>query len=209
MSRSSGGEGDKRITIHGWSLVELCVVLAIMLVVAGTFIPATMMTLQQYQLRTAATGVATMLQNARMESVRLNRHYTVQQRQLILDGMTYDQLFLDENASGSYDPGEPFVQLPRGVRLDSATAPSLPAATLGFTPQSSTVALSFNGMGLPCVVRNAVCTIWDASGNAVGVVYFMRDTRAATPRWAAVSVSPGGRAHSWRWSSSGSKWLSQ
>ena len=190
----------------GVSLLELCVVVAVMLVVAASTLPTIMTAMQQYRLRTAARDVAAMLQRARMRSVRDNRHYTVQERQITQAGVSYYQLFLDQNGNGTYEGGEVVVQLPAGVRFNSASAPSCSAATLGYTPQPSSTALSFNALGLPCVMRNGICTNWDANGNAVGVVYFLQDSRHAASAWAAVAVTPAGRARLWQWSSSSSQW---
>jgi hypothetical protein len=69
--------------------------------------------------------------------------------------------------------------------------------------------LSFNAIGLPCVMRNGICTNWDANGNAVGVVYFLQDSRHATAAWAAVAITPAGRARTWIWSASTSQWVVQ
>ena len=194
---------------RGVSLLELCIVLAVMLVVAASALPNVMTALQQYRLRTAARDVAAMLQRSRMNCVRDNRHYTVQEAQVTQAGQSFSQLFLDRNANGTYDRGEPLVQLPREVRFNNASAPSLSAATLGYTPQPPSTALSFNGAGLPCVMRNGICTNWDANGNAVGVVYFLQESAHATSAWMAVAVSPAGRATTWQWSAGSSRWVEQ
>lgn len=194
---------------RGVSLLELCIVLAVMLVVAASALPTMMAAMQQYRLRTAARDVAAMLQRSRLRCVRDNRHYTVQEAQVTHGAQTYSQLFLDQNASGSYDLGEALVQLPRGVRFNSASAPALSAATLGFTPQPASTALSFNGVGLPCVVRNGICTNWDANGNAVAVVYFLQESVHASSAWMAVAVGPAGRATTWRWAAGSSQWLAE
>lgn len=204
QKRTRGG-GDAR----GVSLLELCVVVAVMLVVAASALPNVMTALQQYRLRTAARDVAAMLQRSRMNCVRNNRHYTLQEAQVTQAGQTYSQLFLDQNANGSYDRGEPLVLLPRGVRFNNASAPALSAATLGFTPQPPSTALSFNGVGLPCVMRSGICSNWDANGNAVAVVYFLQDSVRAGSAWMAVAVSPAGRAATWQWSAGSSRWLAQ
>jgi Tfp pilus assembly protein FimT len=193
----------------GVSLLELCIVVAVMLVVAAAALPAMTTAVQQYRLRTAAKDVSAMLQRSRMNCVRHNRHYTVQERQFTQDGLTYNQLFLDQNGNSTFDRGEPVIQLPRGVRFNSASAPALSAATLSFTPQPSSTALSFNGMGLPCVMRNGICTNWDSNGNAVGVVYFLQDSRHAGSAWAAVAVTPAGRARTWLWQAGSSQWVAQ
>jgi Tfp pilus assembly protein FimT len=194
---------------RGVSLLELCIVLAVMLVVAASALPNVMTAMQQYRLRTAAKDVAAMLQRSRMRCARDNRHYTLQNSQITQGNTTYSRLFLDQNADGAYDGGEAIVQLPAGVRFSSASAPVLSAAALGYTPQPSSTALSFNGMGLPCVMRNGVCTNWDANGNAVGVVYFLQDSRPASTAWAAVAVTPAGRTRTWLWSSGSSQWVAQ
>jgi Tfp pilus assembly protein FimT len=193
----------------GVSLLELCVVLAVMLVVAASALPTVMTAMQQYRLRMAAKDVSSMLQRSRMSCVRNNRHYTLLERQVTQGGQSYTQLFLDRNANSAYDSGEPVVQLPRGVHFNNASAPVLSAAMLGYTPQPPSTALSFNGMGLPCVIRNEICTNWDANGNAVGVVYFLQDSRHATTSWAAVAVTPAGRARSWLWLAGNSQWVGQ
>ena len=193
----------------GVSLLELCVVLAVMLVVAASALPTMTAAMQQYRLRTAAKDVASMLQRSRMSCVRSNRHNTVQEAQVTQGGITYSRLYLDQNANNTYDPGEPVVQLPTGVRVTNAGAPAMPAATLGYTPQPASTALSFNAIGLPCVMRNGICTNWDANGNAVGVVYFLQDSRHATAAWAAVAITPAGRARTWTWSASTSQWVVQ
>lgn len=193
----------------GVSLLELCVVLAVMLVVAASALPTVTTAMQKYRLRMAAKDVASMLQRSRMSCVRNNRHYTLLQRQVTQGGQNYSQLFLDQSTNSAYDRGEPMVQLPRGVQFNSASAPALSAATLGYTPQPPSTALSFNGMGLPCVMRNGICTNWDANGNAVGVVYFLQDSRHATTSWAAVAVTPAGRARTWLWSPGNSQWVGQ
>jgi Tfp pilus assembly protein FimT len=188
------------------SLLELCVVLAVMLVVAASALPTVTAAMQQYRLRSAAKDVASMLQRSRMSCVRNNRHYTLQEAQVTQGGITYSQLYLDQNANSAHDPGEPVVQLPSGVRFSNSSAPALSVATLGYTPQPSSTALSFNAIGLPCVMRNGICTNWDANGNAVGVAYFLQDSRHATSAWAAVAVTPAGRARTWMWSASASQW---
>ena len=141
--------------------------------------------------------------------MRNNRHYTVQEAQITQGGITYSQLYLDQSANTAYDRGEPMVQLPSGVRFSTSSVPALSAATLGYTAQPSSTALSFNAMGLPCVMRNGMCTNWDANGNAVGVVYFLQDSRHAASAWAAVAVTPAGRTRTWMWSANTSQWVAQ
>lgn len=209
MRRTVHSRQPRGSRTQGVSLLELCVVVAVMLVVAASALPGMMTVMQQYRLRMAAKDVAAMLQRSRMRSVRDNRFYTVLEAQTTHGGHTYNQIFLDQNSNSTYDAGEVIMQLPGGVRFNSASAPALSAATLGYTPQPSSTSLSFNGMGLPCVVRSGICTNWDASGNAVGVVYYLQDSQRASVAWAAVTVGPAGRARTWQYSASSSQWVVQ
>lgn len=119
---------------RGVSLLELCVVVAVMLVVAASSLPAVMTVMQQYRLRMATKDVAAMLQRSRMRCVRDNRSYSVLEAQTTHGGHTYNQLFLDQNGNSSFDSGEAIVQLPNGVRFNSSSAPALSAVHPGLHP---------------------------------------------------------------------------
>jgi prepilin-type N-terminal cleavage/methylation domain-containing protein len=182
-------------TQRGFSLIELLIVLAVMLIASAITVPLIMTSVSQYRLRTSAVDLNGLLQRARTRAVRDNRTYAVR------TAASNTQAYLDLNGNNLLDAGEPMIQLQRGVSLNTNPgAAAIPNATLGFPPQSTTVQVNFNARGTPCVIVNAVCSSWDSAGatpNQVGFVYYLQSTSGASTSWVAVSISPSGRFRSW------------
>src|SRR5438876_1073283 len=163
----------------GFSLVELLVVVAVAMIIGGMCAPLLMNTVNQYQLRAASVDLDNLLQQARMKAVRDNKFYTVK------TNTSNTQLFFDLNGNGSWDAGEPVVVLPRGASAlpgaSGGSNPSLSAATLGFTPQSSGTPIMFNARGTPCLQSAwppwECCSEWQSWATADP-----RETRQA-PCW--------------------------
>ena len=199
----------------GFSLVELLVVMAIIMVVAAIATPSIMDTLNGIRLRSAASEVAGIMQQCRQLAVKNNKYYTV--KPAVVTGAR--AAYVDVNYSNAFDAGapapEPMIQFPQNVSMVTAGAPNT-ANLLGqccttFVPQAATIQPSFNSRGLPCVgaanppPANSLCNIRDAGGNTVGFVYYMNQTRAfGAVGWAAVSVTPAGRIRVWTYS--GANW---
>ena len=185
----------------GFSLIELLIVLAIMLIASAMAVPLIITSVSQYRLRTSVVDLNGLLQRARTRAVRDNRTYAVQTATVTQGGLTYAQAYLDLNGNNILDAGEPMIQLQRNVSLNTSPGTAaIPNATLGFSPQSTTAQVNFNARGTPCVSVNAVCSSWDSAGatpNQVGFVYYLQSTSGASTSWAAVSISPSGRFRSW------------
>jgi prepilin-type N-terminal cleavage/methylation domain-containing protein len=185
----------------GFSLIELLIVLAVMLIASAFTIPLIMTSVSQYRLRTSAVDLNGLLQRARIRAVRDNRTYAVRTATFTQGAFSYSQAYLDLNGNSILDAGEPMIQLQRGVSLNTNPgAAAISNATLGFAPQSTTAQVNFNARGTPCVVVNTICSSWDsaaATPNQVGFVYYLRSTSGANTSWAAVSISPSGRFRSW------------
>jgi prepilin-type N-terminal cleavage/methylation domain-containing protein len=192
----------------GFSLIELLIVIAIIMVVAAMATPSLMNTMNGIRLRSAASEVAGIMQQARQRAVRDNRYYTV--KPAVVTGAR--AAYVDLNYNNAFDGGapapEPMIQFPQSVAVVAAGAPNT-ANLIGqccttFVPQNATILPSFNSRGLPCVGAanpppvNSLCNIRDAGGNTVGFVYYMNQTRAfGAVGWAAVSVTPAGRIRVW------------
>ena len=185
----------------GFSLIELLIVLAIMLIASAMTVPLIMTSVSQYRLRTSAVDLNGLVQRARTRAVRDNRTYAVQTATVTQGGFTYTQVYLDLNGNNILDAGEPMIQVQRNVSLNTSPGTAaIPNATLGFSPQSTTAQVNFNARGTPCVIVNAVCSSWDSAGatpSQVGFVYYLQSTSGASTSWAAVSISPSGRFRSW------------
>jgi Tfp pilus assembly protein FimT len=186
-------------------LTELLIVAAVMMIVGAMAAPSIANTISAYKLRSRAMDVEGLVQRARMRAVRDNAFYFVRTQQVVINGQTITQVYIDLNNNNVAENGERLIQLPASMSMPNAGTPVLSAATLKFTPEPAATPVAFNARGLPCVVIGTQCTNWDAgNNNQVGFVWFLRDTRRNGNGWAAVSISPAGRVKVWSWN--GTAW---
>jgi prepilin-type N-terminal cleavage/methylation domain-containing protein len=200
---------------RGFSLIELLIVIAIIMVVAAMATPNIVNAINDIRLRGAAGNLAGLLQQCRQAALHDNRYYTVKPATVTGAPAAY----VDLNYNSSFDnvapAPEPLIQFPQSVSVASAGAPNtanlVNQCCSTFTPQPASVLPSFNSRGLPCVglsnppPANSLCNTTDAGGKTVGFVYYMNQTRAfGAVGWAAVSVTPAGRIRVWTYS--GSTW---
>jgi prepilin-type N-terminal cleavage/methylation domain-containing protein len=199
----------------GFSLIELLIVIALIMVIAAMATPNVMNAINNIRLRGSAGEVAGLLQQCRERSVRNNRYYTV--KPAVITGA--QAAYVDLNYNNAFDNAaptpEPIIQFPQSVSVVAAGAPNtanlIAQCCTTFTPQPATILPSFNARGLPCVgaanppPANSLCNIRDAGGNTVGFVYYINQTRPfGAVGWAAVSVTPAGRIRVWTYS--GTTW---
>lgn len=193
----------------GFSLTELMVVLAIVLVVGGVSVPTIARSLEQAKLKSAAVQIADIYQQARMRSAQDNSYHEVL---VTPPGALPAQVCVDLNGDGQCGANDPASVLPGQVRLISAGTPSvLDSTALGFyalTNDTSITynqqnmqehALAWNSLGLPCqrTSTTSACA-------AVGWVQYLQLQRTANDSiFAAVSVSPTGRVRIWNYNSGG------
>jgi Tfp pilus assembly protein FimT len=184
---------------RGFSLAELLLVVAIVMVLAVVAIPNVITTIANIRMRSSMTSLSGALQNCRTLAVKRNRtmstHLTLEPHGLIA--------FVKQAEDTSDLNGtDPQVQLQAPVsQVETPSGPGAPAeldaATLGFTPHDGDA--SFNSRGLPCAYSGGSCT-------NKGFLYYFTDTRPVGDNgWAAVSVSPAGRVKKWFWN--GSSWV--
>lgn len=199
----------------GFSLLELLIVMAIIMVVAAMATPSILASINNIRLRGSAGDVAGLLQQCRQAAMHDNRYYTVKPATVTGAQAAYVDLNYNNAFDNAAPNPEPIIQLASNVSVVSAGAPNT-ANLLGqccttFTPQPATILPSFNSRGLPCVgaanppPANSLCNIRDAANNTVGFVYYMNQTRPfGAVGWAAVSVTPAGRVRVWTYS--GTSW---
>lgn len=189
---------------RGFSLLELVVVLAITLVLAGITVPAAIQTWYGLQLRASAGEVADMMQRARMQAARSN--FIVAIRYQVTNGV--QQVYADFNNNGAFNgnSGEPIMDLARisaanGAPSGGAGVPSAFVDTMDTStgaPCDNTCTLAFSPRGLPCNLVGGVCNTPAASY----FVYYFNDGRPNG--WAAVLVSKAGRTRVLLWN--GTTW---
>jgi prepilin-type N-terminal cleavage/methylation domain-containing protein len=186
------GMAAMRSDESGFSMVELMIVCVIMVIISAIAVPNIVMMNRNYKLDAAGHSVASLLQQARMQAVKLNQPQYAQ-----YDGAGV-LAFVNDGSSNTYATGNPDVGLPGGI----AIALAAPAQNLhdqldayiglGGTPAQIGGNIGFNARGLPCNagVSPAVCT--SATG---GYEWFMQNGQGG---WEAVTVTPSGRIKSWR-----------
>ena len=200
----------RRHRSSGFSIVELLVVVAIMLVVAAFAIPTMVTAIDSYQVRGNLGNVGNIAQRCRMQAVRNN-----QSQRLFFTTQSSGQvvLFVESSTSTATTPvsSDPQLWLPMNFTLAGA-APSgtgAPSAMTASTMWGSNINSSlvnqgvdayFNSRGLPCLpAANGVCA------DTNGFVYYLNyKGTGGRPSWAAVSISPAGRIQTWFWN--GGSW---
>jgi prepilin-type N-terminal cleavage/methylation domain-containing protein len=180
---------------HGFTLVELLVVMAIIMVIAAFALPTINKSVANIRLRATATNVNGLIQQLRMQAVRDNRSYTM--RIAVVGGIT--TLYIDSILpstpnvlpNGQFDAGEPSVPIPNDTVINiGAGGPATVPPLVIFPPYvnfATNGLMSFNERGLPCNDPPACRTI------APYILYMQQTRNLAVPGWAAITVTQAGR----------------
>jgi prepilin-type N-terminal cleavage/methylation domain-containing protein len=180
----------------GFSLLELMIVVAIALVLAGLAIPGVMNAIYNSRLRSATANVSGVLQNGRMESIKRNKTISVHFGTVGSGAVAYVDVNGDNNAANT----EPQTQLGSSVTKSASPPSAISTTALGFTSPVSTDP-SFNSRGLPCSIAGSPPT----TTCPAGFVFYFTDSRpVGTVGWSAVSITPAGRIKTWFYD--GSAW---
>ena len=192
-----------RARTRGFSLIEILVVMAVMLVVAAFAIPTLTTTMDGFRLRGAINSASTLTQRMRAEAIRNNTtqrlHFTTVAGKAVLFATDLSDPATAPVAGDTQLHGE--LWLPQQV-----TIPATPATTLtgpamwgsSVTPRANQD-IYFSSRGMPCwtTTPGGICS------PTSGFVYYFKYSGSGT-RWAALSVSPAGRIESWFWN--GTAW---
>jgi prepilin-type N-terminal cleavage/methylation domain-containing protein len=136
MKLNANFVSQRRSPRNGFSLVELVLSLAVLLVITTLAIPVVVRSLQTYQLNASASQLAGMLKFAKFDAIRQNTKVNCQ----IAQSGTSWVVWVDSNGNGTQDGSEPGMILSgSNTMLPSASVPSPSPiiATLG--PGSSSV----------------------------------------------------------------------
>jgi prepilin-type N-terminal cleavage/methylation domain-containing protein len=184
----------------GFSLIELLIVVAIMMVTAAIAIPRVSEILNSVKLRGAAQQLSELYQEARMKAVQDDSYYEVL---LSADGR---QAYVDTAGNGT--AGNLVLYLPPAMSLNNAGVPAgLDKKTLGFDPVLAETSVMFDrdgtnrpglawsSRGLPCQ-RNSATSLCQPG---IGWLQYLQLPEGADIAYAAVSVSPAGRVKVWNY----------
>ena len=195
---------ERNRDVHGFTLIELMMVMAIMLVIAAFATPYMVNVIANVRLRGSMVSLAGVFQECRSQSIKQNQlmitHFST-----LANGPV---AFLKDPTAGSQSLLSTDFQAELGAPI--TYVPSLTGVTGAPTALSSTnlcnvttiltgTDSAFNPRGLPCQYVSA-------SNCSTGsyFVYYFSDTRPLGKNgWGAVSISPAGRIKVWIWSGSG------
>jgi Tfp pilus assembly protein FimT len=180
----------------GFSLIELMLVVAVIMVLAAISVPRLIITISDISLRYSAGDLSGLLQSARIQAVRKNTFYSVVPGTLPAGTPVY---FLDVNKTGTYANGEPMLPLSRSVTVHQGSGSGAPGetaflASLSFTVDATGAPPSFNARGLPCIATAISCPMVSGKGF---VVFLSKAAIMGNIPWTAVVINPSGHIQLW------------
>ncbi len=203
----------------GFSLLELMMVVAIMLVVAAYAIPIWTTAIRTSRIRGAETAYAGLLQMARTRAVNDDRYYSVyiKTATATTPQMAYVDIYPQNingtsgnGPTGNYvagPPSDPMVTLsPEAVPQTAGSAPNTNNLYTSFcsTCMSTNPAIILNTPpawgpdGLPCAPTTSAGgtgLVCNSAGGPIAYVAFFQS--ASNNEWDAVTISPAGRIKTW------------
>src|SRR5947207_175544 len=176
----------------GFSMLELTVVLAIVLIVAALAVPIMSGTIANYKLDAGGHASASLMQQARLLAVKTNQIYYVNS-----DTTVTPNIIFTRTDTGAHQAADPTITLSSDLSFKTTSLPDheqLDDYVQGNTTvvQNPGTTIGFTARGLPCVVSavNPPCQ------QGVAFEWFMQSS--VNRGWEAVTITPAGRIKTWR-----------
>jgi len=193
---------------RGFSLLELCLVLAILMIVAAMLFVSGVTSIRNIRLAQSTTSYANLLQNARIRAVQDDTYYSVR-----TDATTTPPMaFADIAQTGNYSataPADPMMDFLQDVSpMAFATGPGLADLESKFLPAGSTGTVdttdppTFGSRGLPCKPTATAGGTCSSLSAPTSYITFLQNSRST--KWEAVTVSPAARIRIWSYD--GASW---
>jgi prepilin-type N-terminal cleavage/methylation domain-containing protein len=188
---------------RGFSLLELIIVMAISISIVAFATPTFLRAFYTIRLKSAASNLSGLMQQARIQAARRNAVITLKYR---INANT-QQAYIDFNNNDQWDAGEPIISFSGSILMAAgppggAGAPPLYVLvgdTAGVTFDNTTT-LGYSQRGLPCAYAGGLCAT-PAPGY---FVYYIQDLRAGSVGWGGVVVTRSGRTKPIIWN--GASW---
>jgi type IV fimbrial biogenesis protein FimT len=195
----------RRSPRNGFSLVELILSLAVLLVITTLAVPVVVRSLQSYELNSTASQLAGMLKFAKFDAIRQN---TAVSCQILQSGANW-LIWVDSNGNGIPDKAEPQMVITGSDTLlpaASVPSPSAISATLGpgGSPLAWTVLSGSNG-SVWYDQRGVVVTAPGPGGLLSTTIYalYLGNPNDASSGYRAIITMPSGAVQVWTASSAG------
>ncbi|HVS89944.1 MAG TPA: prepilin-type N-terminal cleavage/methylation domain-containing protein [Candidatus Acidoferrum sp.] len=178
--------GSKRTPSNGFSLIEVVVALAVILLLSAIALPAFLNAYRMYQLTDAATQFAGILKFTRFEAIRLNKTVKCQIQQ-VASVPPVTNIWADSDVDGIEDPNEKQLLFSGTVNLVPAAA--VPGAA-GLAAAAGVPALATIGV-VPFDQRGAV-------NPAQVYVFYLSNQGDPSVGARAVILLPSGSVQIWK-----------
>jgi prepilin-type N-terminal cleavage/methylation domain-containing protein len=182
---------------RGFSLIELLVVVAILVILAAMTVPRMSKIISDIRLRYVTQNLSGLLQSARMQAVRRNTYYMIQPTTL----PSGDAAYYVHVKGNPYVAGDPVLPLGGGITVHTGTgsgAPNEATITCGTNCifYAGTDNPGFNARGLPCVgvVNGNSCPQNATQGF---VLFVSKPSLTGNTDWAAVVITASGHLQIW------------
>jgi Tfp pilus assembly protein FimT len=193
---------------RGFSLLELCLVVAILMIVGSLVFVNSVTAIRNIRLTQSATSYANLLQHARIRAVQDDTYYMVR----TVAGTDPPTAFIDLTQTGTYSasgPSDPMMVFLQDVNpMPFSDGPGLTDLKSKFLPVTGTGTVdtvdagpTFGPRGLPChptAPTGGTCS----SMTPTSYVTFLQN--AQSQKWEAVTVTPAGRIGVWSYD--GTSW---
>lgn len=170
---------------RGFSLIEVVVVMALMLVLSSIAIPSVMSSMNIYRLNNAATSLQNIIEVARFNAIRRNTEIDL--RQAVVNGQAV--FYVDLQKNNTYVNTDPVYFVPGNVQFAPVGAPAAGTTGLANTAALGGGCIGFDSRG---TVTYATC------GAGVQSVWFISlGLNNGYRGFRAITVTPMGQAKSW------------
>jgi prepilin-type N-terminal cleavage/methylation domain-containing protein len=171
-------------TARGFSVVELVVVLAIILVLSSIAIPSLLSSMRTYRISSAASSLSALLQRARFEAIRRNTPISVRTK---VDVTGDTVVYIDLNGNSRLDPDEPQIMQTSDIQFMAAGG-SVPApASTGYPAAVSP----------PGIITFGVRGTVNYTGAQTDYISYLGNPAGPNLFYSAVTVSQMGQIKAW------------